>query len=47
MNTSPSPLEALAAFGLAFISGAITTVAIQKWVEYKTAQKKETSNGTT
>jgi hypothetical protein len=44
MNTSPSPLEALAAFGLAFVSGAIATVAIQKWVEYKTAQK-ETSNG--
>jgi hypothetical protein len=28
------------------MAGAVATVAIQKWVEYKTAQKKETSNGT-
>ena len=40
MNTSQSPLEQLAAFGIAFIAGATATIAIQKWIEYKIKSAK-------
>ena len=38
---STSPLEFLGAFAVAFVAGAVATVAVQQWTKYL----KENKNG--